>query len=1137
MKKRHIYIAIAAMMSTASCSDDYFNKDVDVEYSEYIGYSINVTGSDQFQARSAGAMASHEARQLTIDATGLSIGGRPLYLHTEVVDSIPQAVTRAKNGESAVSRGTVTYTGGLTDIGLSAVVFDGEKDVWPAGDGSLSAQMYMHNDKLTAPWQTNRYWPRENDWIRFYAYAPYGALDDETVDNTVGLPVISTAEPSFSYTIANNIPDQVDLLVGSEQYQGEWCQTAKLDLCHALSAVNIRIDGDVAGFTLNTLTISGLQNRGTYTYNYNESTVGDGVNTTQTHDAGSWSNQGTTDGGGTYTVYPTAEKKDPIQFTGTGASELKDEDGNTVTYTDMTAGNMVLLMMPQVLTDAATITITGHDEVLNKDVTLSASIVGTKEWEKGKMYTYTLSFSSTKIEYHLEVTPEKTQIPFYGAKAAYTVKSYKTVTRSGLASFNVEVPWKVYDITDDGTEKSVPEWFIMEAVEGSGNVSVLSYNYSVIPNLDAASSQSHQNLSDKAHKGSVDDPYNLSNNQLYSVNKTPENTANCYIVSAPGYYTFPLIYGNAVTNGMVMNNSFTGIDVVKSEEQAYVTKSEGEEIKDSLATATVKTLMAFKDHANNDITQQWISSSRGGKYTPASAEIVWQDEPCLVTEVELNDLNDYITFRVREDCICEGNAIIAVKDANGDIMWSWHIWVSDGRNYYDNGSGSFGYYPSETDPNTFVTRPHESRRPNSKWVDYDYTAATESPAPGSYTESLFYMMPAHIGHCDGESKNYPERSLTLRFKQYEADDVEYAGTLDAPKEFVFTQDEGYVSTVDNIPYYQYGRKDPMLPTMTGTGDDKYHYFNDWTQGTKINVGAGQASISDAIKNPDTYYHNTGSRSYNSTTYVQYNNWCSDGPYINLWNSSANILPMFSYHLTVKTAEFHEKFNSIIECGVTKTIYDPCPPGFELPRIDAFAGATYSGINMWPFHYNYDPDVVKQTNVDDYKTYGDGTYALHKQANVWLPGNNTLDGLTTYNGLSLYNNLMDKVADPGGGGSGLLLFVQFFGHRRGDNATVAEYGNFAAALTCTPICMQWQKNDVDMLYFQYQLMRLCIIKKSFSLRVASSSDFDLAFGIMPAKTGGNPFKSSSSISFGDKIEWSGAGNDNGEQDDGGYNVGF
>ncbi|MDY5237317.1 hypothetical protein, partial [Bacteroides helcogenes] len=28
-----------------------------------------------------------------------------------------------------------------------------------------------------------------------------------------------------------------------------------------------------------------------------------------------------------------------------------------------------------------------------------------------------------------------------------------------------------------------------------------------------------------------------------------ENTANCYVVSASGYYSFPLVYGNAIKDG------------------------------------------------------------------------------------------------------------------------------------------------------------------------------------------------------------------------------------------------------------------------------------------------------------------------------------------------------------------------------------------------------------------------------------------------------------------------------------------------------------------------------------------------------------------------------------------------------------
>ena len=39
--------------------------------------------------------------------------------------------------------------------------------------------------------------------------------------------------------------------------------------------------------------------------------------------------------------------------------------------------------------------------------------------------------------------------------------------------------------------------------------------------------------------------YNLSNSTGAA---TIENTANCYVISAPGTYRIPLVYGNAIKN-------------------------------------------------------------------------------------------------------------------------------------------------------------------------------------------------------------------------------------------------------------------------------------------------------------------------------------------------------------------------------------------------------------------------------------------------------------------------------------------------------------------------------------------------------------------------------------------------------------
>lgn len=66
-------------------------------------------------------------------------------------------------------------------------------------------------------------------------------------------------------------------------------------------------------------------------------------------------------------------------------------------------------------------------------------------------------------------------------------------------------------------------------------------------------------------------------------------------------------------------------------------------------------------------------------FTPHSVRILWQDEPYLITYVEL--VHGYIRFSLNEECIngnLQGNAVLAAYDKEGNIIWSWHIWVNNG---------------------------------------------------------------------------------------------------------------------------------------------------------------------------------------------------------------------------------------------------------------------------------------------------------------------------------------------------------------------------------------------------------------------------------------------------------------------------
>lgn len=72
------------------------------------------------------------------------------------------------------------------------------------------------------------------------------------------------------------------------------------------------------------------------------------------------------------------------------------------------------------------------------------------------------------------------------------------------------------------------------------------------------------------------------------------------------------------------------------------------------------------------------SQSIGG--TPASAAILWQTSKDLLGTVMLDE--DHISIVTTADPndsnkINEGNAVVVVKDADDNVLWSWHLWLTD----------------------------------------------------------------------------------------------------------------------------------------------------------------------------------------------------------------------------------------------------------------------------------------------------------------------------------------------------------------------------------------------------------------------------------------------------------------------------
>ena len=114
---------------------------------------------------------------------------------------------------------------------------------------------------------------------------------------------------------------------------------------------------------------------------------------------------------------------------------------------------------------------------------------------------------------------------------------------------------------------------------------------------------------------------------------------------------------------------------------------------DLSSSATANCYIVSKTGAYKFKSSKGNSSVSVGKL--ASVEVLWEsfgtaETPAvgdLIGDICYNDT--YIAFKTA-DSFKEGNAVIAAKDASGNILWSWHIWLTDqpqGLVYY-NGAGT-----------------------------------------------------------------------------------------------------------------------------------------------------------------------------------------------------------------------------------------------------------------------------------------------------------------------------------------------------------------------------------------------------------------------------------------------------------------
>ncbi|MFK1955472.1 fimbrillin family protein [Bacteroides fragilis] len=652
-------------------------------------------------------------------------GGRTsLYLHTLYTDSIALPPSDSRPDRGVLTRATpIKDVNMYESFGVSAYSYTGSWSEDKTPNYFYNATASKSDGGYTL--SSTHYWPGSSYKMKFFAYAPTANTQYVLSGRT------QAGSPTISVTIPSDVNDQKDLLVAkTDELAGNTNTAVALSFNHALTAIRFVCGDDMQVGTVKSVSLKNVYSKGTYNMG------------TQT-----WSDLDT-----------------PATF-----SQTLDKVTTGTPDEALTSEAQTFMMVPQTLPDGAQLEVVFTDNS-SIDHTLTADIKGTS-WPVGKTVTYKISSSSINWSYTLTVSGPA-DFTYTGGTQPYSVTSYRENTKGVQEA----APWTAQYSVDNGVSwtDTRPEWLTAFTASGAGGTSAQPYDATVSVQTGTDTSPHTTALQNATAKGTADTPYNLSNQT--DGGPTDENTANCYVVSAPGYYSFPLVYGNALKNR-------------STNESAYKTGNTGSNI-----------LSNFINHTGAGISDPYIANNNG--CTPAKAELVWQDVMDLVTDIKYNAGSNggNISFKVDRFSIQQGNAVIAIKDASNNVLWSWHIWVTD----------------ENIDNVIEVT---------------------------NYQNVKYNIMPVNLGWCDDDVTTYAERSCKVRFT---------AG--DASKEVTIRQVSASITIRGNHPYYQWGRKDPLRPSNGLANTNKTWYDKNGTSSQSNpateNFSAGVTCIMNYILKPD-----------------------------------------------------------------------------------------------------------------------------------------------------------------------------------------------------------------------------------------------------------------------------------------------
>ncbi len=776
---------------SCACGQDTINNE---RLADAMRFSVTTSNSVGLTTKSPSDPEDTSAllQPLILRAEGLDM---PMYLHTYVRDreTSEETITKSTPVNNAEAFKTVNGTDGF---GVTAF--------FPNGKGNhIPAYKAVKPRSGGDVWSTDPlyYWPPIGNKLRFFAFAPVSgastgsAAGEGSVTGTVSVTepvevtpvrsvtnlVVNDNNTTFSFkapsgTEGKDAESQPDLMFATNLCDRTESEngTVPMNFSHALSAIKFAVR-DIVGGTIESIAIKGVAGNGKCVYDF--STEGF-----------TWSDYG--DAGSSYSQ--------TFGYNVDGVASTPSGESSDVVLNDKMPEKTFMLIPQDIPADAQIEVVFKRND--GQTFTMSGKINDNNvtKWEPGKEYVYTISTSSSNWIYHFEVfgceqainDDEPSKGGFSDASGKIVVNQtvtegayYKVLSwreRANNPSIKENVPWEA--VASEGTtiipdeisseseeikgyfnningKKISPRIWMPEDGEkniwkGNGSIEEITYKVSLAPQMIGTSWPGDWKMRTNTEVESASSPRDLS-----MVNGT-RNTANCYVVNAPGYYKLPLVYGNAITNGNLNSGSYT--------------------FNNGNINGVGTALKNFKDYKGNNISGAKISGAK-------SAILVWQDAYNLVSDVNLeyngSDGYDYLTFKVNRDEIQQGNVVLGIKDSGGTIIWSWHIWI-DEHWFYNNTDGKIG-----KDDVTF-----------DAW-DNGY---------GQYTSA-----PYNLGWCDPKNVWYLKRTGTMTFTQNISGNKVTLNVEQREKKIEYW--------IGNNVYYQFGRKDPIVGFMNNNSVVKYNF--------------------------------------------------------------------------------------------------------------------------------------------------------------------------------------------------------------------------------------------------------------------------------------------------------------------------